>query len=56
MNRAVELVACVKLQPGLSREDFHHAARFWFRDAGGQLQPGTGAIEHEIMIVALAVG
>src|SRR5205814_3603699 len=54
VNRAVEEVASIELNPGLGGEDLHDAPGFRLRDSRGERQAGAGTIQDKIVIVAPA--
>src|SRR4051812_10670134 len=54
LDRAVEEIARVELDPGLRRRDFHCPAALRIGEARGELEASAFAIQHEVMVVALA--
>src|SRR2546422_7386012 len=53
VDRAVEEVPGVELDPGLRGEDLHHTAGFRLRDARRKRQPAPGMVDYKVVIVAL---
>lgn len=53
-DRAIEIIAAVKLDCGFIGEDFESAAGSWVVKFGGQFQVGGWIVQDEIMVVAVA--